>query len=75
MMINIDQVVDNIGNYIINFSNEKNLSLNEVFTLSLKKYNISNMDKNKILVKVISYISNSGYDIVSTHPLRFKKYK
>jgi hypothetical protein len=71
----MEKIVNIIGENLINYSNSKKLSLNEVFNLLLEKYNISDIDQNKILVRVISYISNSGYDIVSTHPLKFKKYK
>lgn len=74
-MISMEKIVNIIGENLINYSNSKKLSLNEVFNLLLEKYNISDIDQNKILVRVISYISNSGYDIVSTHPLKFKKYK
>ncbi len=68
-------LIDKISMDIINYNNLNNYSLGNVFNIIMNKYNIDNINKDKVMVKVISTISEYGYDIVSTHPLILKKYK
>ena len=68
-------LIDKISMDIINYNNLNNYSLGNVFNIIMNKYDIDNINKDKVMVKVISTISKYGYDIVSTHPLILKKYK
>ena len=68
-------LIDKISMDIINYNNINNYSLGNVFNIIMNKYDIDNINKDKVMVKVISTISKYGYDIVSTHPLILKKYK
>ena len=68
-------LVDNISKDIINYNNINNYSLGMVFDIIMNKYDIDDINKDKIMVNVISSISRYGYDIISTHPLILKKYK
>ena len=74
-MIKIDKLVNDISNDLINYNNINNYSLNKVFKLIINKYDIDNIDEDRLLVRVISCISYYGYDIYSTHPFKLKKYK
>lgn len=74
-MTNINILVNNIGKDIINYNNIDSYSLKEVFNIIVDKYDISGIDEDRLLVKVISFISNYGYDIVTTHPFKLEKYK
>ena len=68
-------LIDKISMDIINYNNLNNYSLGNVFNIIMNKYNIDNINKDRVMVNVISTISKYGYDIVSTHPLILKKYK
>ena len=63
-MIKIDKLVNDISNDLINYNNISNYSLNKVFKLIINKYDIDNIDEDRLLVRVISCISYYGYDIV-----------
>ena len=69
----MDDLVDKVSIDIINYNNKDNYSLKEVFNIITDKYNINDIDI--FMVKVISCISYYGYDIVSTHPFKLKRYK
>ena len=68
-------LIDKICMDIINYNNINNYSLVNFFYIIMNKYDIDNINKDKVMLKVISTISKYGYDIVSTHPLILKKYK
>jgi len=72
---NINMLVDNISKDMVNYNNINSYSLNEIFNIIINKYDTGNIDEDRLLVKVISSISNYGYDIVSTHPFKLEKYK
>ena len=68
-------LIDKICMDIINYNNINNYSLGRVFDIIMNKYDIDDINKDKVMVNVISSISRYGYDIISTHPLILKKYK
>lgn len=60
---------------MINYANDGEYSLMQVFNLLLEERLEETLDENMVLMNTITWISEFGYDIISTHPLRFQRYK
>jgi hypothetical protein len=72
--MNYTELAKNICNEMIKYK-VKDESFNDVYNIILKKYcKCSSKDKNKILVKVVHFITINGYDIECIKPLKFKNY-
>ena len=69
------EIGNNISKRIIEYDNVNNLSLKEVFKLFFSEYEDLELDEDIILIQVVSFLSREGYDIVSTHPFKLKRYK
>lgn len=73
--MNYDIFSKELANYLITYNNVNKLSLMQLFRGYISNSKNKDIDEDKVLVKVISYISEYGYDIVNTHPLKLEKYK
>lgn len=74
--MDINYMVKNISKKMVEISQKEDLSLKEVWKKILIDCNEEKkIDPEMLLAKTISFLTQEGYDIVSTHPLKFKKYR
>ena len=73
-IMNYDEIEKVVGDEMLKYKvNDE--SFIEVYEICLKRHgNFSSRETNKILTKLIHYITVKGYDIDSTNPCRFRSF-
>ncbi|MBQ6495352.1 MAG: hypothetical protein IJI49_05060 [Bacilli bacterium] len=72
--MNYDEIANNISKDMLAYKTCDESFL-ELYKICLKKYgNFTSRETNKILTKVIHYITIMGYDIESIKPCSFRYY-
>ena len=73
--MDFDNIGKNISKKIIDYENINNYSLNQLFMLFSDVYKVSDTERDKLLMCTVNSITEQGYDIISTHPLKLERFK